>query len=364
MKRTLSIILMLIMLFPQGISVMAAPVYDEAYVTVNGIVLDVPAYIIDGRTLVPMRSVFEALNATVDWNEDERTVYAQKNGISITLPLGSSEMSVLTKKGTEIIQLDVPARTIVSSAYIPLRAVAEALDCNVFWDNDLKRAAIEFDEEQPVYEETSTEASTEDVFDETAEIIYDKEDENNTNRIDGIVTFQSASSITILTAEGKKITFEKTPYIYKDRANAVLGMAVTVFYEGALDGAKPSAAKVYRTHGMESLESGSMEFYTELAKICNNNDLSALGDICEYPVNVYTIDGFEACESKEYFMQFVTKYVITEELKTEINTFDILKLLPDKDGNYKIGGNINIIFKKTDSGYKVTSITAAQEKQY
>lgn len=62
--------------------------------TVNGkpIKLDVPAQIIDGRTVVPLRFVTEALGGEVQWNEQERSVYIwQKRSDSIAVTLNKME---------------------------------------------------------------------------------------------------------------------------------------------------------------------------------------------------------------------------------------------------------------------------------
>ena len=41
---------------------------------------DVPPMIVDGRTLVPVRALFESLGATVDWDDATQTVTAAKEG--------------------------------------------------------------------------------------------------------------------------------------------------------------------------------------------------------------------------------------------------------------------------------------------
>lgn len=56
----------------------------KSSMTVNGEQkeLDVPAKIVDGRTLVPLRAVSESMDCTVDWLEDEKTVSIKKNSES------------------------------------------------------------------------------------------------------------------------------------------------------------------------------------------------------------------------------------------------------------------------------------------
>jgi len=45
---------------------------QEAYVNGEKIMLDVPAMIIEGRTMVPLRFISESMNATVEWTEKLR----------------------------------------------------------------------------------------------------------------------------------------------------------------------------------------------------------------------------------------------------------------------------------------------------
>jgi len=51
-------------------------VLGQKFAKKNGqiINLDVAAFTLDGNTMVPLRFVAEALNATVDWNDATRTV--------------------------------------------------------------------------------------------------------------------------------------------------------------------------------------------------------------------------------------------------------------------------------------------------
>lgn len=63
---------------------------DDITVKLNGKLLDFdqPPIIFDDRTLVPLRVIFEALGADVSWNGNTQTVTAAKNGIVITVKIG------------------------------------------------------------------------------------------------------------------------------------------------------------------------------------------------------------------------------------------------------------------------------------
>ena len=92
---------------------------------------DVPPTVIDGRTLVPVRGIFEALGATVEWDQATKTASSKLGDNSVSLTLGSNVM----KKNNEEITLDVPATIIDGRTLVPARAIAEAYGCTVNWVN-------------------------------------------------------------------------------------------------------------------------------------------------------------------------------------------------------------------------------------
>ena len=67
---------------------------DFAVVNLNGEYLDFDGVIRDDRTLVPMREIVEGLGGTVEWNGDDRTVHAVIDGKTINLAIGSDTMYV------------------------------------------------------------------------------------------------------------------------------------------------------------------------------------------------------------------------------------------------------------------------------
>ncbi len=100
-------------------------------VTLNGSALsfDVPPQIISDRTFVPMRKIFEALGATVSWDDATKTVTGRKNGTVVNLSIGSD---VLIKNGVPK-KLDVAPTIVDSRTLVPVRAIAESFDCEVSW---------------------------------------------------------------------------------------------------------------------------------------------------------------------------------------------------------------------------------------
>ncbi len=110
---------------------------DGIRVTLNGNEINCLEYgqepvIENGRTLVPLRSIFEALGAEVEWNNEEKSVLSTKDDVTIYLKINDNR---LIKNGKEII-LDVPAKIEHGRTLVPVRAVAEAFDVEVGWDKE------------------------------------------------------------------------------------------------------------------------------------------------------------------------------------------------------------------------------------
>ncbi len=114
---------------------------DIVTVVVNGETIQFPdqdPVIIDERTLVPARGVFEALGAVVDWVGETGEVLVNTDKSSVVLTLNKQDYIVNGETKT----LDVPAQLMNDRTMIPLRAVGEALGCSVEWDDVSKTASI------------------------------------------------------------------------------------------------------------------------------------------------------------------------------------------------------------------------------
>ncbi|MBE7047264.1 MAG: hypothetical protein E7396_07595 [Ruminococcaceae bacterium] len=99
---------------------------------------DVMPLIENGRTLVPMRGIFEALGANINWDDATKTVTGTKDEISISLQIGNTNATVNGKSVT----LDVPAMIIQDRTMVPVRFISEALGCEVQWEDNTKTVII------------------------------------------------------------------------------------------------------------------------------------------------------------------------------------------------------------------------------
>jgi len=92
----------------------------------------------NNRTLVPMRDIFEALGATIQWHPVTQNVTAQKDLTNITLQINNPIAIINGRR----VQLDQPPLVINNRTMVPLRFVAEALDAKVDWNGAAELVAI------------------------------------------------------------------------------------------------------------------------------------------------------------------------------------------------------------------------------
>lgn len=86
--------------------------------------------IINGRTLIPIRSIFEALGAQIDWDGTYNKVTATKDSNKVELTIGSST----AYKNGQALAIGVPAQVINQRTFVPLRFITEALGYQVYWN--------------------------------------------------------------------------------------------------------------------------------------------------------------------------------------------------------------------------------------
>ena len=131
MKKIAVSIIAFVMLFA---FVPAVPVYaQDVQVTIDGRLVDFPAQrpvTQGGRTLVPVRGVFDALGFALGWNEATRQVTLTNESYTVVITIGSSEF---TTNGVSHF-LDVPAQTIAGSTMIPIGAVLRSVGLDLSWD--------------------------------------------------------------------------------------------------------------------------------------------------------------------------------------------------------------------------------------
>lgn len=89
-----------------------------------------PPIILQNRTLVPVREVFETLGGKVEWTESEKKIEITFGEKTITLWINQTEAEVDGKT----IAIDVPAMLINSKTMVPVRFISEQANLQVEWD--------------------------------------------------------------------------------------------------------------------------------------------------------------------------------------------------------------------------------------
>ncbi|HEY8450313.1 MAG TPA: stalk domain-containing protein, partial [Bacillota bacterium] len=94
-----------------------------------------------GRTLIPLRAVFEAMGASVQWDGAARSITVARGDRWVRLWVGQ-RTACLVPDCSRTAVLDVPAQIHGDRAFVPLRFVGEALGAGVSWDGATRRVVI------------------------------------------------------------------------------------------------------------------------------------------------------------------------------------------------------------------------------
>lgn len=132
---------------------------DAIEVILNSVQLDFveawPYINKDGRVMIPVRKIAEALQATVNWDQATKTVSfyrpAQKfqwggfkdierSELTVTLKIGEKSATV----NGQVIDLDTQAELKNGRTLVPLRFVAENFNATVEWMGPVKTVNIDF----------------------------------------------------------------------------------------------------------------------------------------------------------------------------------------------------------------------------
>ena len=133
MKKTIFAVLTAAMTVCASVSAFA----DGIGVSVNGNTIEATGVIVENRTLVPVRGVFEELGYTVEWDAETKTATLSGEK-TVVIQSGST---VFTVDGEEVTP-EVPQQIIDDRFMLPLRAIGEAVGADVDWDGETKTVII------------------------------------------------------------------------------------------------------------------------------------------------------------------------------------------------------------------------------
>jgi|GEM_PF-3259866 len=114
---------------------------DAVSVTINGqpvVFTDQNPEIVDGRTLVPVAGVFQALGFDVLWNGETRQATLSRIGDVVIITLDSATFTTNGISHT----LDVPAQSIGGRTMVPIATVLRSVGYEVDWDDDTRTVVI------------------------------------------------------------------------------------------------------------------------------------------------------------------------------------------------------------------------------
>ena len=120
---------------PTGLSMELTVGQKQILVNGSAQEMDVAPVVIDGRTLVPVRFISEAMSAPLLWDDTTKNVTVVKSSNWIDLWLGDNLMVV----DGRAVELDVPPMALQGRTMLPLGAVARAMGLTVDWEPETKK---------------------------------------------------------------------------------------------------------------------------------------------------------------------------------------------------------------------------------
>ena len=128
MKKFISMLLVICLMLSVNITTFAS---DTIYVTLDGsyIEFDVKPQIINGRTMVPIRAIFEKMGATVEWDGNTSSAICTKGDTVVKMTVNSMDMYI----NNQVTKMDISPVVIDGRTLAPARYVAEAFGADVQW---------------------------------------------------------------------------------------------------------------------------------------------------------------------------------------------------------------------------------------
>lgn len=116
---------------------------SSAYAFGNMISIDeanekVVPYIVNDRTLVPLRFVSETLGADVLWEDGWEYCYVNKGDKKIKITFGSADIEVNGK----VVTYEAPVEVVEDRTMVPVRFISEELGYHVYWNEPNEAVVI------------------------------------------------------------------------------------------------------------------------------------------------------------------------------------------------------------------------------
>lgn len=92
--------------------------------------------------LVPLRVIAESLGCTVEWEHTTQQVKIINNTQKIILTIDDNRAYLTDLEHSSEIQLDAAPKVVNGRTLVPIRFVAESLDCQIYWDENESKVLI------------------------------------------------------------------------------------------------------------------------------------------------------------------------------------------------------------------------------
>lgn len=150
-----SVLGILILIFTACLGASASVYADGISVNVDGepVVFDAEPFFQNDRTMVPIRAIFEAFGANVEWDEASQTAVSTLGGTTVSIRLGSPEMTVSDSAGARTVALDAAAISVSDRTFVPVRAISEAFGAEVYWNEGKQLVEIGMDSRKVYFPE-------------------------------------------------------------------------------------------------------------------------------------------------------------------------------------------------------------------
>ena len=283
-------------------------------VLVNNELIDTEALIVEGRTLVPVRGVFDKLGYEVVWNQRTKTatLTSAKQVISVT-----NGCSYITVNNSTQINLDVPGQIINSRFYLPLRSISEAIGADVNWNSATKVVTINY---------SDPETDSESIYRDPVKL-----------QVESINAETAASNLSFSTQRNIRHTDNKSYYLadYSGADYAIVNVSDKIYIQPYSSDGKPQNPVILPLNLplFGGLHYDGSNFYV----ITGQNISAASGDSSAYRIDKYNSSGKKL-------------------LNANITGYDANVILPFVSGGVDIAVNGDLI-TFTDSAMRNSAIT-------
>ncbi len=137
MKKTILIFMLILSVVASTVTAFAS-FGIKLFINGSEVKTDIAPMIVNDRTMVPARVVFEQLNANVEWLDKSRQVVITTEDITLVFKIGSDVATV----NNEEFKMDCAPMIVEDRTMIPIRFVSEKLGYTVLWDDVTKKVTI------------------------------------------------------------------------------------------------------------------------------------------------------------------------------------------------------------------------------